>query len=174
MAAIELLDNVIHGGGHERGVRSGTLNVPGIVGFAEAIRLCQQEMLGEFERFKRWGDWMLESFQSDIEGVERNGHPSQNLPHNLNVYIPGTQSRALLLELNDKVALSTGSACTTATVEPSHVIEALGFDEERAYSSLRFGLGRFNTLEQVQEVTRLVIDSIGLLKNRFSQSALNI
>jgi len=162
---------VIHGGGHERGVRSGTLNVPGIVGFAEAIRLCQQEMPGEAEQFKGWVDWMLESFHSEIEGVERNGHPSQHLPHNLNVYIPGTQSRALLLELNDRVAISTGSACTSATIEPSHVIEAMGFSEERAYSSLRFGLGRFNTLQQVKEVTGLVVDSVGLLRNRFSQSA---
>ena len=141
---------VIHGGGHERGIRSGTLNVPGIVGFAKALEIADREMAKEGKHLREWTDWMLEELQKSIDGIERNGHPTDRLPHNLNVYIPGIESRALLVSLKDLIALSTGSACTTATVEPSHVIQALGQNEERAHSSVRFGLGRFTTDEEVR------------------------
>ena len=158
---------VIHGGGHERGMRSGTLNVPGIIGFAEALKIAAKEMTAEGERLGRWTNWMWDEFQKNIDGVQLNGHPDLRLPHNLNVFIPGIESRALVLELNDVVSFSTGSACTTANVEPSHVIQALGFGEERAHSSMRFGLGRFNTLEDVTTISELIVSTVEMLRKRF-------
>ena len=134
---------VIHGGGHERGMRSGTLNVPGIVGLAKALELAVAELETEVPRLRDLTDSMLRRIQDDFPGAERNGHPHDRLPGNLNVYMPGVESRALVLELNELVSFSTGSACTTAVVEPSHVILALGFGEQRAHESVRFGLGRF-------------------------------
>lgn len=136
---------LIHGGGHERGMRSGTMNLPGIVGFGCAIELATREMPREAERLKRLRDLLWTKLQAEIEGVELNGHPTKRLPHNLSVAIPGVESRSLLVQLKHDVALSTGSACTTAKVEPSHVIMALGYGAERAHSSVRFGLGRENT-----------------------------
>ena len=158
---------VIHGGGHERGIRSGTLNVPGVVGFAKALEIAEHEMEAEEKRLREWTDWMFEEMRGGIVGVERNGHPTERLPHNLSVYIPGVESRALVLELRDTVALSTGSACTSARVEPSHVILALGLAEERAHSSVRIGLGRFNTWEQVRAVTNQIISTVQALSERF-------
>jgi cysteine desulfurase len=134
----------IHGGGHERGMRSGTLNVPGIVGLAEAAKIAIKEMPTEVERLRSLRDQLWEWLQERIEGIQLNGHPTQRLPHNLSVAIPGIESRSLIVQLRHDVAISTGSACTTAKVEPSHVILALGFGEERVHSSLRFGLGRGN------------------------------
>ena len=159
---------IIHGGGHERGIRSGTLNVPGIVGFARALEIADQEMEAEGKRLREWTYWMFEQLYGGIPGVERNGHPTACLPHNLNVYIPGVESRALILELRDTVALSSGSACTTAKVEPSHVILALGLGENRAHCSLRFGQGRFNTYEQVNTVAKLVVSAVKVLRQRFA------
>ena len=159
---------VIHGGGHERGIRSGTLNVPGIVGFARALDIAQGEMAAEGHRLEGWTEWMLGRFQAELTGVRRNGHPTDRLPHNLNVYIPGTESRALVMELREVVTFSTGSACTTANIEPSHVIQALGLGEERAHSSIRFGLGRINTWRQVGVVANQVILAVQALNRRFS------
>ena len=158
---------VIHGGGHERGIRSGTLNVPSIVGFARALEIADQEMKAEAQRLRKWTEWMLDALRTSLEGIDRNGHPTVRLPHNLNVHIPGIESRALLLELRDTVALSTGSACTTAKVEPSHVILALGFEEDRSHSSVRFGLGRFNTGEQVRLGTNEIVSAVQDLRRRF-------
>lgn len=163
---------VIHGGGHERGMRSGTLNVPGIVGFAKALEIAGSEMSEEGKRHHDWTEWMFNEFQSRIEGVKLNGHPVRRLPHNLNVFIPGIESRALVLDLNDIVAFSTGSACTTANVEPSHVILALGFDEYRAHSSVRFGFGRTTTHEEVEATTDAVVNSVHRIRNRFPISAI--
>ena len=170
---------VIHGGGHERGIRSGTLNVPGIVGFARALEIARQEMGEEEKRLRNWTNWMYDEVQRNIDGVERNGHPVQRLPQNLNLYIRDVESRALLLELRDTIAFSTGSACTTATIEPSHVILALGFGESRAYSSVRFGLGRFTNDQDIEIATHGFIDAIMAIRNRFSlsladQSNLNV
>ena len=162
---------VIHGGGHERGIRSGTLNVPGIVGFARALEIADQEMEAEGRRLREWTDWMFANLHGAFLDVERNGHPTACLPHNLNVYLPGVESRALMLELRDMVALSTGSACTTARVEPSHVIIALGLGEERAYNSVRFGLGRFTTFEQVTFVQSAVVTAVNSILDRFSRPA---
>ncbi len=142
----------MHGGGHERGMRSGTLNVPGIVGFGRALEIAGQEMESESQRLRALRDRLWTELQARLDHVELNGHPTQRLPHNLSIAIPGIESRSLLVQLKHDVALSTGSACTTAKVEPSHVILALGYGEERAHCSLRFGLGRENTEADVDFV----------------------
>lgn len=158
----------MHGGGHERGMRSGTLNVPSIVGFGKALEIAREEMKTEGQRLRTLRDRLWAGLQAELDGVQLNGHPTQRLPHNLSIAIPGVESRSLLVQLKHDVALSTGSACTTAKVEPSHVILALGYGEERAHCSVRFGLGRENTeadvgfvLERlsaaVQQLRRLVI-----------------
>jgi cysteine desulfurase len=146
---------VVYGGGHERGMRSGTLNVPGIVGFGAAADLAKREMASEAKRLWQLSEQLFAGLQQKVEGIERNGHPIERLPHNLNVYIPGIESRAFIAGLKD-LAVATGSACTSASVEPSHVIMALGFGEQRAHASLRFGLGRSNTSEQGDLVIELV------------------
>ena len=158
---------VIHGGGHERGIRSGTLNVPSIVGFATALEIAQQEMDQDGERLRGWTNWMLKEFREGIAGTERNGHPIERLPHNLNIYIPDLESRSLLMELRDIVALSTGSACTTAKVEPSHVISALGLEIDRPFGSFRIGLGRFTTFDEVETVSIAVRDVVLKMQTRF-------
>lgn len=148
---------VIHGGGHERGMRSGTLNVPGIVGLARALELCVAELDTEMPRLRGLTDDILQQMRDELPGVERNGHLVDRLPGNLNVHIPGVESRALVLDLNDDVSFSTGSACTTAVVEPSHVILALGLGEQRAHESVRFGLGRNTTADEVEIATARVV-----------------
>jgi cysteine desulfurase len=145
-----LLSPIIHGGGHERGIRSGTLNVPAIVGFAKALEIARREMGIETKRFIRWTNNMLQEFKENFKTVDLNGHPIRRLPHNLNVYFQGIESKAVIQSVGSELALSAGSACTSDLVEPSHVLVALGFGEERAYSSLRFGLGRFNTDDEIE------------------------
>lgn len=154
----------MHGGGHERNMRSGTLNVPGIVGMGKAAEIASQEMETEGQRLRELRDRLWEGLQANIEGIELNGHPTQRLPHNLNIFIPGVESRALVVELKHEIAMSTGSACTTAKVEPSHVILALGFGEERAYGSVRFGLGRSNSSQEISFVECCLISSIADMK----------
>lgn len=146
------LEPVIYGGGHERGMRSGTLNVPAIVGFGKALEIAKEEMEAEGERLRELRDRLWAGLQAKLDDVQLNGHPTQRLPHNLSVSIPGIESRSLLVQLKHDVALSTGSACTTAKVEPSHVILALGYGEQRAHCSVRFGLGRGNTKADVDFV----------------------
>jgi cysteine desulfurase len=154
----------MHGGGHERGMRSGTLNVPGIVGMGKATEIARQELPIERERIQELRDQLWEGIQANIEGVQLNGHPTQRLPHNLSVFIPGVESRSLVVKLKHDVALSTGSACTTAKVEPSHVILALGFGEERAYGSVRFGLGRGNNYDDTDFVTERLLQAVRTIK----------
>lgn len=146
----------IHGGGHERGMRSGTLNVPGIIGLGKAVELCDQEMPTEAERLCNLRNQLWTDLQTRLDGAELNGHPTLRLPHNLSVAIPGVESRSLLVQLKYEVALSTGSACTSAKVEPSHVIFALGYGEERAHCSLRLGLGRYNSTGDVESVVSCI------------------
>lgn len=138
---------VIYGGGHERGLRSGTLNVPAIVGFGEAVRIARQEMPAEASRDRRWCQEIAERLGESV-GAELNGHPTDRLPHNVNLYIPGVKARALIVQLKD-IAISTGSACTSADVKPSHVIQALGLGDERAHNSIRIGVGRYNNEAQI-------------------------
>jgi cysteine desulfurase len=159
---------LLHGGGHERGMRSGTMNLPGIVGFGCAVELATREMSREAERLKHLRYLLWTKLQADIEGAEINGHPIKRLPHNLSVAIPGIESRSLLVQLKHDVALSTGSACTTAKVEPSHVLLALGFSAERAHSSVRFGLGRENTEADISFVIERLLVAAKALRQLVS------
>jgi cysteine desulfurase len=139
---------VIYGGGHELGIRSGTLNVPGIVGMGKALEIAKREMKSEGEKYRQWTQMMFQQLRDQLGDVELNGHPTQRLPHNLNVSIKGIESRSFIVQLKN-IALSTGSACTSASVEPSHVILALGFGEDRAHNAIRIGVGRTNTEEML-------------------------
>lgn len=152
---------LIHGGGQEKNIRSGTLNVPGIVGFAKAIEIAQKEYLQENIRFKKWTDSMMNKF-ADIGG-NLNGHPTQRLAHNLNVRFEGIDGKAIINSVSKQLAISAGSACTTQTVEPSHVLLALGLEKEQAHSSIRIGCGRFNTDEEIDLATNTITDCVAQL-----------
>lgn len=157
----------MHGGGHERGMRSGTLNVPGIVGLGKTLEIAGQEMETEGERLRGLRDRLWVGLQAKIENIELNGHPTQRLSHNLSIAIPRVKNGSLLVQLKHDVALSTGSACTTAKVEPSHVILALGYDEKRADCSVRLGLGHENTEHDVD----FVIERLSLVAHHLRQLA---
>jgi cysteine desulfurase len=148
------------GGGHERGLRSGTLNVPGIVGFGKACDLCLQEMDGDIRRITPLRD-KLENALLGLEAVYVNGSREHRLPQLTNMSFQHVSSEALMLGFNKDIAVSSGSACTSASMEPSYVLKALGLDDDLAHSSLRFGLGRYTTEEEIDyaiaQVTRTVI-----------------
>ncbi len=147
---------MIDGGGHERGMRSGTLPVPLVVGFGKACELCEQEMATEAVRLGVLRDRLQAGIVSALEEVYLNGHPTERLPHNLNLSFACVEGESLLMGLKE-IALSSGSACTSATLEPSYVLRALGVGSDLAHSSIRFGLGRFNTEEEVDyTITRLI------------------
>lgn len=153
----------IDGGGHEQGFRSGTLNVPGIVGFGEAAALCAQTLESEAARLTYLREKLRRGIMDALNGTQINGHPVRRLPGNLNLSFAGVDSESLLLGLRD-VALSSGSACSSASVEPSHVLRALGIGDERAHASLRFGLGRFTTEEEIDHVVVRVVAEVCRLK----------
>jgi cysteine desulfurase len=146
-----LLAPIIDGGGHERGMRSGTLNVPGIVGFGKAAELCMQEMAGDGERLRRLRDRLNEKLHQSLDEIYINGSMEHRLPHNLNISFAYVEGESLLMGIND-VAVSSGSACTSASLEPSYVLKALGAGDDLAHSSIRFGLGRWTTEEEVDYV----------------------
>ena len=152
------------GGGHERGFRSGTLNVPGIVGFGKAAELMQQEMEDETRRLTALRNRMLTGINDAIDEAYVNGSLEQRIPGNLNVSFNYVEGESLLMGLKD-VALSSGSACTSASLEPSYVLKALGVGDELAHSSLRFGMGRFTTEEEVDYVVRRVIHEVSRLRD---------
>ncbi len=143
------LEAMMYGGGHERGMRSGTLPVPLIVGFGKACELCEQEMSTESVRMAKMRDRLQEGIMNRMDEVYLNGHPTERLPNNLNISFAYVEGEALLMEVKE-IALSSGSACTSATLEPSYVLRALGVGSDLAHSSIRFGLGRFNTDEEVE------------------------
>jgi cysteine desulfurase len=154
----------VHGGGHERGMRSGTMNLPGIIGLGYAAKIAEKEMESEGKRLRGLRDMLWTKLQTGISDVQLNGHPTQRLPHNLSIAISDVESRSLLVQLKQDVALSTGSACTAAKVEPSHVILALGYGEGRAHCSLRFGLGKQNTNDDVDLVVGLLANAARRLR----------
>jgi cysteine desulfurase len=154
---------MIDGGGHERGMRSGTLNVPGIVGLGKACELCMKEMPEQSERLRRLRDRLKEAIMSRLDGTAVNGSLARRLPNNLNLSFSGVEGDALLMGIND-VAVSSGSACTSAMIEPSYVLRALGVSEDLAHSSIRFGLGRFNTEEEVDYVADRVVETVKRLR----------
>jgi cysteine desulfurase len=151
------------GGGHERGMRSGTLNVPGIVGLGEACALCQAEMTEESKRMAFLRDKLRDKLQSELDETYVNGTMEHRLPNNLNISFAYVEGESLLMGIND-IAVSSGSACTSATLEPSYVLKALGAGDDLAHSSIRFGLGRFNTEEEVDYVAAKVIDVVKKLR----------
>ena len=151
------------GGGHERGMRSGTLNVPGIVGLGSACEIAGKEMPDEAQRLIQLRSQLQAGLFERLDEIYVNGHPTERLPGNLNVSFAYVEGESLLMGIND-IAVSSGSACTSATLEPSYVIRALGIDDELAHSSIRFGLGRFNTLEEVDYVTDRVSKEVKRLR----------
>ena len=157
------LASIIDGGGHERGMRSGTLNVPGIVGLGKAAELCQQEMSEESKRMLALRERLKENIFSKLDEVYINGSMIHRLPNNMNISFAFVEGESLLMGIND-VAVSSGSACTSATLEPSYVLKALGVGEDLAHTSIRFGLGRFNTEEEVDYVTNRVIEVVNRLR----------
>jgi cysteine desulfurase len=153
----------IDGGGHERGMRSGTLNVPSIVGFGKAAALCQAEMAEEGLRSGRLRKKLQDYLFAHLDHLELNGHPEHRLPGNLNVSFAYVEGEALMMAIKD-VAVSSGSACTSASLEPSYVLRACGISEDLAHTSIRFGIGRFNTEEEVEHVARYVVHQVGKLR----------
>ena len=153
----------IDGGGHERGMRSGTLNVPSIVGFGKAAELCGAEMVSEGKRLFALRERLREGIQSQVTDTFVNGSMEHRLPGNLNISFAYVEGEAMLMGLKD-VAVSSGSACTSASLEPSYVLRAVGVEEEMAHTSIRFGLGRFNTEEEVDYVTKLVVGKVNKLR----------
>jgi len=149
----------INGGGHERGMRSGTLNVPGIVGLGAACEICRNEMTGEAERERELRDYLREKLENALDYTQVNGNMEHHLPGNLNMSFVYVEGESLLMGIND-IAVSSGSACTSATLEPSYVLKALGLGDEIAHSSIRFGLGRFNTKAEVDYVADKIIDVV--------------
>jgi cysteine desulfurase len=157
------LTSQMDGGGHERGMRSGTLNVTGIIGLGKACEIAGGEMLEENRRLRELRDKLQAGIFERLDEVYLNGHPTKRLPGNLNVSFAYVEGESLLMGISD-IAVSSGSACTSATLEPSYVIRALGTDEELAHSSIRFGLGRFNTEEEVDYVTDRISKEVKRLR----------
>lgn len=158
------LEPLFHGGGHERGHRSGTLPVPLVVGVGTACRLAREEMAQESIRIRELRDRLWDGVKNRVEDVRINGHLAQRLPGNLHVSFDGVNSEALLMHLKDVLAASTGSACTTAEPEPSHVLLAMGIDEDSIESSVRFGLGRFNTEDEVDRAVEALAERVRRLR----------
>ncbi len=152
------------GGGHERGMRSGTLNVPGIVGLGKACELCGEEMESEARRLTGLRDRFWKKLSSGLDEIFLNGHPTQRLPGNLNVSFAYVEGEGLMMGIKD-LAVSSGSACTSASLEPSYVLRALGVGEDLAHTSIRFGFGRFTTEEEIDVASDLVVAAVKRLRD---------
>ena len=157
------LSAIIDGGGHERGMRSGTLNVTGIIGLGKACEICQQEMVAETKKLSALRDRLKNALMSQLDECFINGSMEHRLPHNINISFAFVEGESLLMGIND-IAVSSGSACTSATLEPSYVLKALGVGEDLAHTSIRFGLGRFNTEEEVDYVVSRVAETVNRLR----------
>jgi cysteine desulfurase len=149
----------VHGGGHERGLRSGTLPVPLIVGMARALEICSEDLEAEGKRQRDLRERMWRRLAAALPGISRNGHPDERLPGNLNVSLDGVDADRLLLALHD-VAISSGSACSTANPAPSHVLLALGLSERQAKSSFRIGVGRATTQGEIDTASDRIIEEV--------------
>jgi cysteine desulfurase len=153
----------IDGGGHQRGMRSGTLNVPGIVGLGAACAICQREMQDDGRRLGQFRDRLRSRLEAELDDVKVNGSLEHRLPNNLNTSFGDVEAESLMMGLSD-VAVSSGSACTSATLEPSYVLKAMGMDDDRAHSAIRFGLSRFNTAEEVDYAAARIIEVVKKLR----------
>lgn len=158
------LSPIIDGGGHESGFRSGTLNVPGIVGFGAACELAGKSMLEESRRVSALRDRLREGIFRSLDGAYVNGSQAHRLPNNLNLSFAYVEGESLLTGLCEDVAVSSGSACTSASLEPSYVLKAIGVGEDLIHSTIRFGLGRFNTEEEIDFAIRCVVDAVRSLR----------
>ncbi len=154
----------IDGGGHEQGMRSGTLNVPGIVGFGKAAGLAMQEMEQDAQGLRRLRDKLENALLNEVEQAALNGSRQHRLPHVANITFRHAEAEGVMMAFNQRVALSSGSACTSASVEPSHVLTAMGRSSELAHSSLRFSLGRFNTEEEIDQAIEAVIRGVNKVR----------
>jgi cysteine desulfurase len=158
---------LIDGGGHERGLRSGTLPVPLIVGFGEAVRIAAAELDFEAARLRELRERLWHALRQRLDGLTLNGHSERRLPANLNVSFDGVDGEALMVGVAQRrLAVSSGSACTTADPEPSHVLRAMGVSDRLSRASLRFGLGRFNTVEDVDRAVEIVYEVVTELRRR--------
>ncbi|MEQ9325444.1 MAG: aminotransferase class V-fold PLP-dependent enzyme, partial [Polyangiaceae bacterium] len=153
----------VDGGGHEFGMRSGTLNVAGIVGFGKAVAILAEEGREESKRLEALRDRLLDKLTSNLDEVTINGSMEHRLPHNLNISFNFVEGESMLMALKD-IAVSSGSACTSASLEPSYVLHSMGVTDDAAHSSLRFGVGRFNTEEEIDYVADLVIEKVNKLR----------
>jgi cysteine desulfurase len=154
---------IIDGGGHERGMRSGTLNVPGIVGLGAACEIAMKDMPEETKKLQGLRDRLRDKIMNNLDEVYINGSWEHRLPHNLNISFAYVEGESLLMGIND-IAVSSGSACTSATLEPSYVLKALGTGDDLAHSSIRFGIGRFNTEAEVDYVGERVVETVKRLR----------
>lgn len=152
------LSPISFGGGHEKGMRSGTLNVPSIVGMAEALSLANKEMKEENSRLRKSSNLICQQLQKAFPNIKLNGHPQNRLAHNLNLTIPGVEAKALIHALKDKISFSTGSACSTIKVEPSHVLKAIGLEDDETFHTIRLGLGRYT--RQSEQIATIIIEGI--------------
>tara|TARA_Y100001970_G_scaffold294006_1_gene445739 strand:+ start:5440 stop:6654 length:1215 start_codon:yes stop_codon:yes gene_type:complete len=157
------LSPIMFGGGHERGMRSGTLNVTGIVGFSKAIELAMVEMSSEAERLTGLRQRLYNNLSSELDYLFLNGHPTERLPNNLNISFGYVEGESLMMGVNE-LAVSSGSACTSASLEPSYVLRALGVGDDLAHSSIRFGMGRFTTVEEVDYAAEKIIKAVKRLR----------
>ena len=154
---------MVHGGGHERGLRSGTLNVPGIVGFGAAVDVAAKEMTDESKRITGLRHRLWEGLRENLDDVIMNGHPEKRLPNTLNVSFLYVEGESLMMSFKD-IAVSSGSACSSASLEPSYVLKAQGVGDELAHSSIRFSLGRFTTEEEIEYTIKRVTDAVNHLR----------
>lgn len=159
------LNPLLHGGGHERGWRSGTLNVPAIVGFGKAVQLADQKLEERSQHVDELTSDMRNRLNDELDDIVLNGHPEDRIPNNLNISFTGVENKALVKNLQPDIAVSAGSACTTGTVEASHVLQAIGGDEDRWHSAVRFGLGKANTKEEVEYVVDEVVSAVNRLRS---------
>jgi cysteine desulfurase len=151
------------GGGHENGLRSGTLNVPGIVGFGKAAEICAQVMQNESKNIEQLRNKLYKGIVSQLDGIKLNGTLTDRLPNNLNISMDGIKSESFILEMKD-IAVSSGAACASESLKPSHVLTAIGRTRDQAVSSIRFGLGRFTTEEEIGYTIKRVVETIEKLR----------
>jgi cysteine desulfurase len=157
------LAHQIDGGGHEHGMRSGTLNVPGIAGFGKAAEVARSEMADDSRRTSMLRDKLVQGIVSQLDGVSLNGHPVQRLPNNANITITNVRADRLMMDMKD-IAVSSGSACSSALQRPSHVLKAIGMQKAGIASTIRFGLGRFTTADEIEYTIRRVVETVNNLR----------